>query len=93
MSWQLWVRNSAHLAVGCPALTPSTGSASVQTAFGICVGFAFNLIFKDMGPLAWRFQLSCAFAPAVPLAALIYLCPEVRLAQRLVGSLDSPLML
>jgi len=51
-------------------------SWQLWTAFGICVGFAFNLIFKDMGPLAWRFQLSCAFAPAVPLAALIYLCPE-----------------
>lgn len=35
-----------------------------------------NLVFKDIGELAWRFQIASAFLPAVPLAIGIYFCPE-----------------
>ncbi|KAG4435587.1 hypothetical protein IFR05_008933 [Cadophora sp. M221] len=45
-------------------------------AFGILVGFSSNLIFHKIGPLAWRFQLGAAFAPAVPIIILIWFCPE-----------------
>ncbi|THW08564.1 hypothetical protein D6D25_07903, partial [Aureobasidium pullulans] len=45
-------------------------------AFGILLGFSTNLIFMDVGRLAWCFQLSAAFVPAMPLLVLIWLCPE-----------------
>jgi MFS family permease len=51
-------------------------SFQLYVAFGILVGFSSNLIFMNIGPLAWRFQLAAAFVPAVPLMALIWLCPE-----------------
>ncbi|KAI7160226.1 MFS transporter [Hortaea werneckii] len=51
-------------------------SFQLWVAFGILVGFSSNLVFMDIGPLAWRFQLAAAFAPAVPLLFLIWLCPE-----------------
>lgn len=51
-------------------------SFQLWVAFGILVGFSCNLIFMDIGPLAWRFQLAAAFVPAVPLIGLIWLCPE-----------------
>jgi len=46
------------------------------TAFGIFLGFAANAVVKDVGPIAWRLQLGSAFIPAVPLAVLIFFCPE-----------------
>ncbi|KFY87694.1 hypothetical protein V500_06819 [Pseudogymnoascus sp. VKM F-4518 (FW-2643)] len=39
-------------------------------------GFCSNLVFYRIGPLAWRFQLAAAFAPAVPIVILIWFCPE-----------------
>nr|OQO06416.1 hypothetical protein B0A51_16154 [Rachicladosporium sp. CCFEE 5018] len=51
-------------------------SFQLWVAFGILVGFSSNLIFMNIGPLAWRYQLGAAFAPAVPLMALIWFCPE-----------------
>ncbi|KAI7258041.1 MFS transporter [Hortaea werneckii] len=51
-------------------------SFQLWVAFGILIGFSSNLVFMDIGPLAWRFQLAAAFAPAVPLCFLIWLCPE-----------------
>lgn len=51
-------------------------SFQLYVAFGILVGFSSNLIFMNIGPLAWRFQLAAAFVPAVPLMALIWLRPE-----------------
>lgn len=51
-------------------------SFDLWVAFGIMLGFASNLVFKDIGKLAWRFQLAAAFAPAVPLAVLVWFCPE-----------------
>lgn len=51
-------------------------SFQLWVAFGILLGFSCNLIFMDIGPLAWRFQLAAAFVPAVPLMGLIWLCPE-----------------
>jgi len=46
------------------------------TAFGIFLGTAFNLAVYNAGKIGWRLQLGSAFIPAVPLAILIYLCPE-----------------
>lgn len=51
-------------------------SFQLFVAFGILVGFSSNLIFMNIGRLAWRFQLAAAFAPAVPLMFLIWFCPE-----------------
>ncbi|KAJ7291220.1 hypothetical protein C8J57DRAFT_1429735 [Mycena rebaudengoi] len=51
-------------------------SWQMWTAFGIFIGFAANLVFIDIGPLAWRFQLGSAFVPAVPLVIGVYFCPE-----------------
>jgi MFS family permease len=46
------------------------------TAFGIFIGFCANAVVKDAGRITWRLQLGSAFIPAVPLALLIYICPE-----------------
>ncbi|KAH0281230.1 hypothetical protein KCU91_g414, partial [Aureobasidium melanogenum] len=51
-------------------------SFQLWVAFGILLGFSTNLIFMNVGRLAWRFQLAAAFAPALPLLGLIWLCPE-----------------
>ncbi|KAJ7644781.1 hypothetical protein FB45DRAFT_898651 [Roridomyces roridus] len=51
-------------------------SFQLWVAFGIFIGFCSNLIFYRIGPHAWRFQLAAAFAPAVPLLFLVWLCPE-----------------
>ncbi|KAJ7130231.1 hypothetical protein C8R44DRAFT_872058 [Mycena epipterygia] len=51
-------------------------SWQMWTAFGIFIGFAANLVFFQMGKLAWRFQLGSAFVPAVPLLFGVYFCPE-----------------
>ncbi|THW36563.1 hypothetical protein D6D21_06568 [Aureobasidium pullulans] len=42
-------------------------SFQLWVAFGILLGFSTNLIFMDVGRLAWRFRLSAAFVPAMPL--------------------------
>ncbi|KIL64192.1 hypothetical protein M378DRAFT_11588 [Amanita muscaria Koide BX008] len=46
------------------------------TAFGIFLGFSANLIFFQVGRIAWRLQMAAAFLPAVPLTIGIYFCPE-----------------
>ncbi|ORY22180.1 and other transporter-domain-containing protein [Naematelia encephala] len=46
------------------------------TAFGIFIGFCANAVVKDTGRITWRLQLGSAFIPAVPLAILIFFCPE-----------------
>lgn len=46
------------------------------TAFGIFLGFVANVAVIDVGKIAWRLQLGSAFIPALPLAVLIYFCPE-----------------
>ncbi|KAE8446528.1 hypothetical protein EG329_011860 [Mollisiaceae sp. DMI_Dod_QoI] len=51
-------------------------SFQLWVAFGILIGFCSNLIFHDIGRLAWRFQLAAAFAPAIPILILIWFCPE-----------------
>jgi hypothetical protein len=45
-------------------------------AFGILLGVCANLIVGKTGDISWRLQLGSAFIPAIPLMALIYLCPE-----------------
>ncbi|KAL1407800.1 hypothetical protein Q8F55_007235 [Vanrija albida] len=44
--------------------------------FGIFLGFAANVVVKDVGRIAWRLQLSSAFIPALPLALGIFFAPE-----------------
>ncbi|KAK6597598.1 hypothetical protein H4I96_08550 [Botrytis cinerea] len=51
-------------------------SWQMWTAFGIFLGFVANLVVIDTGKIAWRLQIGSAFIPALPLAALIYFCPE-----------------
>lgn len=51
-------------------------SFQLWVAFGILVGYSCNLMFMDIGPHAWRFQLAAAFVPAVPLLLLVWFCPE-----------------
>ncbi|KIN03084.1 hypothetical protein OIDMADRAFT_160645 [Oidiodendron maius Zn] len=51
-------------------------SFQLWVAFGIFIGFCSNLIFYRIGHLAWRFQLAAAFAPAIPILILIWMCPE-----------------
>ncbi|EST05322.1 General substrate transporter [Kalmanozyma brasiliensis GHG001] len=46
------------------------------TAFGIFLGFLANVAVADVGRISWRLQLGSAFIPALPLAILIYFCPE-----------------
>jgi hypothetical protein len=50
-------------------------SFQLWVAFGILVGFCSNLIFRDIGRLAWRFQLGAAFAPAIPILIFVWYCP------------------
>ncbi|PWN22582.1 hypothetical protein BCV69DRAFT_246728 [Microstroma glucosiphilum] len=51
-------------------------SWQLWTAFGIFLGFAANVIVAGAGAITWRLQLASAFIPALPLAAMIYFCPE-----------------
>ncbi|EEQ27911.1 sugar transporter [Microsporum canis CBS 113480] len=51
-------------------------SWQLWTAFGIFLGFTANLVVKNAGTIAWRLQVGSAFIPAVPLVAMVYLCPE-----------------
>ncbi|GME25686.1 Sugar/inositol transporter [Neofusicoccum parvum] len=51
-------------------------SFQLWVAFGIFIGFCSNLVFYDIGKLAWRFQLAAAFVPAIPILILVWLCPE-----------------
>lgn len=46
------------------------------TAFGIFLGTCANLAVSNIGTESWRYQLGSAIIPAVPLAALIFFCPE-----------------
>lgn len=51
-------------------------SWQLWTAFGIFLGTCANLVGMKIGKESWRYQLAAAFIPAVPLAILIYMCPE-----------------
>ncbi|KAG6860461.1 hypothetical protein C0995_010815 [Termitomyces sp. Mi166 len=51
-------------------------SWQLWTAFGIMLGFSANLVFVDVGRIAWRLQIASAFIPAIPLTLFIYFCPE-----------------
>jgi sugar porter (SP) family MFS transporter len=46
------------------------------TAFGIFLGTCANLAVSNLGTDPWRYQLGSAIIPAIPLAILIYFCPE-----------------
>jgi sugar porter (SP) family MFS transporter len=51
-------------------------SWQLWTAFGIFLGTCANLVAYKHFAHPWRYQLGSAFIPAVPLALLIYFCPE-----------------
>ncbi|KAK2612565.1 hypothetical protein QQS21_001503 [Conoideocrella luteorostrata] len=51
-------------------------SWQLWNAFGIFLGTCANLGLMSIKVDAWRYQLGSAFIPAVPLAILIYFCPE-----------------
>ncbi|KAJ6443394.1 sugar porter (SP) family MFS transporter [Purpureocillium lavendulum] len=51
-------------------------SFQMWVSFGMFVGYCFNLAFFRIGPLAWRFQLAAAFAPAIPVCIFVWFCPE-----------------
>ncbi|KAJ8095231.1 hypothetical protein PM082_010453 [Marasmius tenuissimus] len=51
-------------------------SWQLWVAFGIFIGLCANLVFFNVGNIAWRLQLGSAFVPAIPLVALVYMCPE-----------------
>ncbi|OCF41126.1 hypothetical protein I317_05040 [Kwoniella heveanensis CBS 569] len=46
------------------------------TTVGIVLGFAANAIVRNSGDITWRLQIGSSFIPAVPLALLVYFCPE-----------------
>ncbi|WWC90921.1 uncharacterized protein L201_005859 [Kwoniella dendrophila CBS 6074] len=46
------------------------------TTIGIFVGFAANAVLKDCGDITWRLQIGSSFIPAVPLALMVWFCPE-----------------
>ncbi|WOO76526.1 Putative polyol transporter 1 [Vanrija pseudolonga] len=62
------------------APTPIRGALTMGwqlwVCFGIFLGFAANVVVKDVGKIAWRLQLGSAFIPALPLAMFIYFSPE-----------------
>lgn len=43
---------------------------------GIFLGFAANVIVKDVGKIAWRLQFGSAFIPSFVLMIGIFFCPE-----------------
>ncbi|CAK7213467.1 hypothetical protein SBRCBS47491_001809 [Sporothrix bragantina] len=51
-------------------------SFQLWVAFGIMIGMCVNLIFYQIGELAWRFQLASAFVPAIPVVIFVWWCPE-----------------
>ncbi|KAK1221071.1 hypothetical protein PQX77_016118 [Marasmius sp. AFHP31] len=51
-------------------------SWQLWVAFGIFIGLCANLVFFNVGNIAWRLQLGSAFVPAIPLVLLVYMCPE-----------------
>lgn len=50
----------------------------IWVSFGVLAGFCSNLIFYQIGPLAWRFQLAAAFVPAIPILVLVWFCPGMK---------------
>lgn len=51
-------------------------SWQLWVSFGIFLGTCANLICVKIFDSAWQYQLGSAFIPAVPLALLIFFCPE-----------------
>lgn len=51
-------------------------SWQLWVSFGIFLGTCANIIAYKSFDQPWRYQLGSAFMPAVPLALLIFLCPE-----------------
>ncbi|KAG7093617.1 hypothetical protein E1B28_007281 [Marasmius oreades] len=51
-------------------------SWQLWVAFGIFIGLCANLVFFNVGAIAWRLQLGSAFLPAIPLVLMVFLCPE-----------------
>jgi MFS family permease len=77
----LIIRLLMGLAMGAKAATVAVYSAEMAptrirgaltmgwqlwVCFGIFLGFAANVVVKDVGQIAWRLQLGSAFIPALP---------------------------
>ncbi|KAK6846372.1 hypothetical protein PG987_001560 [Apiospora arundinis] len=45
-------------------------------AFGVFAGFMANVAFFNFGELTWRLQLVAPALPVIPLATLVFQCPE-----------------
>ncbi|KAF3799609.1 Solute carrier family 2 facilitated glucose transporter member 2 [Colletotrichum gloeosporioides] len=78
--WILACRLLLGIGMGAKASTvpifAAENSPEMWTAFGILAGTAASLAVGEVGDIAWRLQLGSAFIPAVPLALLIYVCPQ-----------------
>lgn len=48
----------------------------LNVCLGIFLGFAANVVVKDVPNIAWRLQLGSAFIPTIPLIFGIWFCPE-----------------
>ncbi|KAK8013890.1 galactose-proton symport [Apiospora arundinis] len=51
-------------------------SWQMWVAFGVFAGFMANVAFFNFGELTWRLQLVAPALPAIPLATLVFQCPE-----------------
>ncbi|KAK7942452.1 uncharacterized protein PG986_011565 [Apiospora aurea] len=51
-------------------------SWQMWVAFGVFAGFLANVAFFNFGEMTWRLQLVAPALPVIPLASLVFHCPE-----------------
>ncbi|KAK7993001.1 hypothetical protein PG988_001795 [Apiospora saccharicola] len=51
-------------------------SWQMWVAFGVFAGFLANVAFFSFGDMTWRLQLVAPALPVIPLAGLVFQCPE-----------------
>ncbi|KAK8068764.1 hypothetical protein PG994_005380 [Apiospora phragmitis] len=51
-------------------------SWQMWVAFGVFAGFLANVAFFSFGEMTWRLQLMAPALPVIPLASLVFQCPE-----------------
>ncbi|KAK8131603.1 metabolite transport protein YfiG [Apiospora sp. TS-2023a] len=51
-------------------------SWQMWVAFGVFAGFLANVAFFSFGDMTWRLQLVAPALPVIPLASLVFQCPE-----------------
>jgi sugar porter (SP) family MFS transporter len=69
---------AVYAAESAPALIRGGLAVSWQmfVAFGVFLGFVANASFYGSGDNTWRLQLTAPVIPTVPIALLLYTCPE-----------------